>query len=150
MVIQMDSDENKSKDPMVPRDLLEEVILAIIDHPEEMKIIEIENPESGSTVLEVRVGAADRGKVIGKGGVIAFSLRNLFGLIGQQSGMNIEVRIDAGPDHKPRPRQRNNNYNRGPAIPQGMILVPVQGGYGFQQGNRFQGRPNNNRRTRNG
>lgn len=135
------NDTEEQDGPMDPRDLLEELILAVIENPSEMKVHEI--VEDGKTILEVRVGDADRGKVIGKGGSIAYSLRNLFYLVGQKNGISIEVRIDAGPNHKARPRNnRPNNFNQNQFVPQGMMLVPVQANFGGRQYNGNQRRFN--------
>lgn len=140
-----DNDERNEdpSDPMSPQDLLEEIILAIVDDPSEMKVVEISDTSApNKIILEVRVGASDRGKVIGKGGVIAQSLRTLFGLIGQKTKTNIEVRIDAGPDHKSKPRTQNRPNYRFPQ--EEMVMVPVSTFYGSQ------GRYTNQRRSRGG
>lgn len=150
---QNEANELEDSEPMPPRELLEEVIFAIISHPEEMKVIEITDAaDPTKVILQVHVGAADRGKVIGKGGVIAQNLRSLFGLIGQRTNTNIEVRIDGGPDHKPRPRPTNGrdsngydpNHNQSYYSPNmQMMLVPVPPG--FSHDNRFNGAGNNRR-----
>jgi predicted RNA-binding protein YlqC (UPF0109 family) len=55
--------------------LLEYLVTQLVDHPEEVEVKEIET--KGETVLELRVAAADTGKVIGKGGRIAQALRTV-------------------------------------------------------------------------
>lgn len=146
---QTQSEIDKDEGPMDARDLLEEVILAIIDNPAEMCVTEISEPnDPHKRILQVQVGAEDRGKVIGKGGVIAQKLRSLFGLIGQRTNTNIEVRIDGGPDHKPRPRSHHMGEGYIPGrqqqfYPQQMMLVPAPPGYFPHHQPRFNGNGQN-------
>jgi hypothetical protein len=52
-----------------------EIVRAIVDRPEEVGVNEIEGTQA--TVLEVRVGKGDHGKLIGKKGRIANAIREL-------------------------------------------------------------------------
>ncbi|MBQ6895386.1 MAG: KH domain-containing protein [Clostridia bacterium] len=55
------------------KELLEYIAKSLVDYPEDVSVTE---SESGSTtVLELRVNEADMGKVIGKQGRIAKSIR---------------------------------------------------------------------------
>lgn len=56
------------------RDLLEYLVRAIVDAPEEVKVEELEE-DDGTIVLELSVGVDDYGKVIGRGGRTAQALR---------------------------------------------------------------------------
>jgi uncharacterized protein len=52
-----------------------EIVRHIVDRPEEVAVSEIEGTQA--TVLEVRVGKGDHGKLIGKQGRIANAIREL-------------------------------------------------------------------------
>ena len=57
------------------RDLLEQIVRALVDHPEEVEINEVHGEHAH--VLELRVAKDDLGKVIGKGGSHATAIRTL-------------------------------------------------------------------------
>ena len=59
------------------RELVLEIAKALVDEPELVTVEAIEGPES--TVLELRVAQRDLGKVIGKQGRTARSLRTIIG-----------------------------------------------------------------------
>jgi len=51
------------------------VARALVDHPDDVEVSEVE--ERDATVLELRVAPGDLGKVIGRGGRTARALRTL-------------------------------------------------------------------------
>ena len=57
------------------KDLITEIVKALVDHPDEVSVIEIGG--SHTTVLELRVAKADMGKVIGKQGRTAQAVRTI-------------------------------------------------------------------------
>lgn len=57
------------------RELVDYMARALVDHPEEMRIDEVE--EDGVTVYHLRVSARDIGKVIGRRGRVARAMRTL-------------------------------------------------------------------------
>ncbi len=57
------------------KDLISEIVRALVDQPEEVSINEIEG--SHTTVLEVSVAKTDMGKVIGKQGRTAQAIRTI-------------------------------------------------------------------------
>ena len=59
------------------RTLVEQIAQALVDVPEEVKVTAVEDGEV--TVLELHVAETDRGKVIGKQGRTAKSIRTLLG-----------------------------------------------------------------------
>ena len=59
------------------RDLVEEIAKALVDIPEEVQVREVEGEQS--TLLELRVAPSDLGKIIGKQGRTARSIRTLLG-----------------------------------------------------------------------
>ena len=59
------------------RMLVEQIAQALVDAPEQVQVTAVEGEQS--TVLELRVAAGDLGKVIGKQGRTAKSIRTLLG-----------------------------------------------------------------------
>jgi len=57
------------------KDLIEVIAKALVDHPEDVTIQEIEGEKT--TVLELRVAKDDLGKVIGKQGKTARAMRTI-------------------------------------------------------------------------
>lgn len=59
------------------RTLVEQIAHALVDAPGEVEVTEVEDGDA--TVLELRVAQPDRGKVIGKQGRTAKSIRTILG-----------------------------------------------------------------------
>ena len=57
------------------KDILENIAKALVEHPEQVSVTEIE--EGDSVTLELRVAESDMGKVIGKQGKIAKAIRTV-------------------------------------------------------------------------
>ncbi|UCE87509.1 MAG: KH domain-containing protein [Deltaproteobacteria bacterium] len=57
------------------KDLLEAIVRALVDHPDEVQIKEVHGDHAH--VLELRVAKDDLGKVIGKGGSHATAIRTI-------------------------------------------------------------------------
>jgi uncharacterized protein len=57
------------------KELLETIAKALVDYPDEVSVNEVE--EEKSLILELRVAKEDMGKVIGKQGRIAKSIRTV-------------------------------------------------------------------------
>lgn len=62
--------------------LVEDIAKALVDIPEEVSVREVEGEQV--TVLELRVAPGDLGKVIGKQGRTARSIRTLLGAAGMK------------------------------------------------------------------
>jgi predicted RNA-binding protein YlqC (UPF0109 family) len=69
------------------KDLLEEIAKALVDHPEDVHVTEVEGEQT--TVLELRVRNDDLGKVIGRQGRTARAIRTLL----SAAGMKIHKRF---------------------------------------------------------
>ena len=65
---------------MEVREWVEEIVKALVDHPEEVQVTQVDG--SHSCVLELKVAPQDVGKVIGKKGVHADAIRRLVHAIG--------------------------------------------------------------------
>lgn len=64
------------------RDLVEAIAKALVDHPEQVQVNAVEGEQV--TVLELRVHPEDLGKVIGRQGRTAKSIRTLLGAAGMK------------------------------------------------------------------
>ena len=69
------------------KDLLEEIARALVDHPEDVQVTEVEGEQT--TVLELRVHNDDLGKVIGRQGRTARAIRTLL----SAAGMKVQKRF---------------------------------------------------------
>ena len=64
------------------KELIEDIAKALVDNPEEVSVCAIEGEQT--TVLELRVAQADLGKVIGKQGRTARSIRTILSAAGMK------------------------------------------------------------------
>jgi uncharacterized protein len=64
------------------KELVEAIAKALVDHPENVSVRSVEGEQV--TVLELRVAADDLGKVIGRQGRTAKSIRTLLGAAGMK------------------------------------------------------------------
>ena len=64
------------------RELVEQIAKALVDNPEQVSVHAIEGEQV--TVLELRVDPTDLGKVIGKQGRTARSIRTILGAAGMK------------------------------------------------------------------
>jgi hypothetical protein len=62
---------------MNTKDLIEHIAKALVDHPEQVKVSEVEGEKT--SVLELSVAKEDLGKVIGKEGRTAKAIRVILG-----------------------------------------------------------------------
>ncbi|MEZ5398314.1 MAG: KH domain-containing protein [Bryobacteraceae bacterium] len=73
------------------KELVEEITKALVDIPEEVVVREIQGEQV--TVLELRVAPGDLGKVIGKQGRTARSIRTLLGAAGMKLNRRFTLEI---------------------------------------------------------
>jgi hypothetical protein len=64
------------------KELVAEIAKALVDHPEQVQVRSVEGEQV--TVLELKVAADDLGKVIGRQGRTAKSIRTLLGAAGMK------------------------------------------------------------------
>ncbi|MGB2929659.1 MAG: KH domain-containing protein [Desulfobacterales bacterium] len=57
------------------KDLIKNIVQALVDHPEQVTISEVEGKQT--TVLEIKVAKEDMGKIIGKKGRTAQAIRTI-------------------------------------------------------------------------
>jgi uncharacterized protein len=73
------------------RELVEEIAKALVDTPDEVSVREVEGEQV--TVLELKVAPTDLGKVIGKQGRTARSIRTLLGAAGMKLNRRFTLEI---------------------------------------------------------
>jgi predicted RNA-binding protein YlqC (UPF0109 family) len=64
------------------KELVEKVAKALVDNPDQVSVTQIDGEQT--TVLELRVAPEDLGKVIGKQGRTARSIRTILGAAGMK------------------------------------------------------------------
>ena len=79
-------------DPMEERELLTELVRALVDYPRSVQVHEAKEGEDSRMVIHVH--PEDRGKVIGKRGTTVQALRTLFGRMAAVEGRKIFIRVD--------------------------------------------------------
>jgi uncharacterized protein len=73
------------------KQLIEDIAKALVDIPEEVAVKVVEGEQV--TVLELRVAASDLGKVIGKQGRTARSIRTILGAAGMKLNRRFTLEI---------------------------------------------------------
>ena len=73
------------------KELLEFIIKHLVDKPDEVQVNEIAGERT--VVFELRVGEGDMGKVIGRGGQTARSLRTLLAAVAAKQGKRSVLEI---------------------------------------------------------
>ncbi|MBR5235995.1 MAG: KH domain-containing protein [Clostridia bacterium] len=73
------------------KELLEVLAKSLVDYPESVDVREVENDEA--VVLELRVAEGDMGKVIGKKGRIAQSIRTVMQAAASRDNKRVVVEI---------------------------------------------------------
>jgi uncharacterized protein len=73
------------------KDFIEYVVRALVEHPDEVQVDEVQG--SRTTVYELRVGEGDLGKVIGKAGQTAKALRTLLAAAAARKGHRAVLEI---------------------------------------------------------
>jgi len=73
------------------KELVTDIAKALVDIPEEVTVREVEGEQV--TVLELRVAPSDLGKVIGKQGRTARSIRTLLGAAGMKLNRRFTLEI---------------------------------------------------------
>lgn len=78
------------------QEFLDYVVKGLVEHPEEVAITPVER--NGVTIYELRVSAADMGRIIGKQGVTINAIRSLLQAGSARKGMRcmLEV-VESGP-----------------------------------------------------
>ena len=73
------------------RDLVDYLARGLVDHPEQVEVEEVEEPDA--LVYELKVAEEDLGKVIGKQGRTAKALRTILSAASAKSGRRVILEI---------------------------------------------------------
>jgi len=73
------------------KQLIEDIAKALVDIPEEVQVQEVQGEQV--TVLELKVAPSDLGKVIGKQGRTARSIRTILGAAGMKLNRRFTLEI---------------------------------------------------------
>lgn len=73
------------------KELVEVLAKALVDHPDEVVVTEVE--KDNATIVELRVSPTDMGKVIGKQGRIAKAIRSLVKAAASKDDKKVIVEI---------------------------------------------------------
>ena len=73
------------------RELLEYLVKAIVDVPEEVSIMEVEGEKA--VVYEIKVATSDVGKVIGKHGRIINAIRTIIRAAAVKEGKKVSIEL---------------------------------------------------------
>jgi len=73
------------------KDLINNIAQALVDHPEQVSVSEVTGDQT--SVLELKVAKEDIGKVIGKQGRTARSVRTLLGAAGMKLNRRFTLEI---------------------------------------------------------
>ena len=73
------------------KELVEFIARSLVDNPDDVQVTEIQ--EKNSIIIELRVAPDDMGKVIGKQGKIAKSIRTLAKAAAAKAGKKVAVEI---------------------------------------------------------
>ncbi len=73
------------------KDLVEAIAKALVDHPEQVQVRSVDGEQV--TVLELRVHPEDLGKVIGRQGRTAKSIRTILGAAGMKLRKRLTLEI---------------------------------------------------------
>ena len=73
------------------RDLVERIVLALVDHPDEVEVTEVQGHHAH--VIEVNVAKDDRGKIVGRRGATADALRTLLKAASGKQGKRFILEI---------------------------------------------------------
>ncbi len=73
------------------KDFIEYIAKSLVEHPEEVEVLE---SGSGSRIrLELKVNAEDMGRVIGKSGRVANSIRTLLRVAAERDGKQVTLDV---------------------------------------------------------
>ncbi len=73
------------------KEFIEHIVRALVDYPDDVRLTEVQGERT--TVYELRVGAGDLGKVIGKRGQTAKAIRTLISAVSAKQGKRAMLEI---------------------------------------------------------
>ena len=76
---------------MEPKDLITQIAQALVDHPEQVSVNEIES--NNTVIIELKVAKADLGKIIGKQGRTADAIRSILNALSGKTRKRLMLEI---------------------------------------------------------
>jgi predicted RNA-binding protein YlqC (UPF0109 family) len=73
------------------KDLIEYIAKSLVDDPSQVTVSEVEG--ASSIIIELHVASEDMGRVIGRGGRVANSMRTLLRVIAAKEGKRVTLEI---------------------------------------------------------
>ena len=73
------------------KDLIEYIAKSLVDDPSQVTVSEVEG--ANSIIIELHVSSEDMGRVIGRGGRVANSMRTLLRVIAAKEGKRVTLEI---------------------------------------------------------
>ena len=80
------------------KNLIEYILIHLVQHPEEVSVVESEDDRG--MIYTIHVHAEDIGRVIGKGGSVIQSIRNIGKIRAVKEGIHAYINIADGEDAK--------------------------------------------------
>lgn len=75
--------------PIMPKDIVDYIVKALVDKPELVSIVE--KLDDSRVLLEINVDENDLGKVIGKGGKTIKSIRSVIGILFKDRNLFVDI-----------------------------------------------------------
>jgi hypothetical protein len=73
------------------KELIEYIAKSLVDDPSQVEVVETRR--SGTVILSLQVAAEDKGRVIGRHGRVANSMRSLLRVMGSRQGKRVNLEI---------------------------------------------------------
>lgn len=83
--------KKQEHDSLIEKEIVELIVKSLVDDPSSVKLNEIAG--ESSTILELHVGASEVGKVIGRHGLIAKSLRTILNAVSVKNRRKVILEI---------------------------------------------------------
>jgi predicted RNA-binding protein YlqC (UPF0109 family) len=106
--------------PDMDKEFVEYVVKALVNHPDDVHV-ERSVDEMG-VLLELAVNPEDMGKVIGKAGATAKSIRTLLRVLGSRNDARVNLKIVEPEGSEPREKETDE---AAPAVPDADAAEPV-------------------------
>ncbi len=93
--------------PDMDKEFVEYVVKALVNHPEDVEVRR--SVDDMGVLLELAVNPEDMGKVIGKAGATAKSIRTLLRVLGSRNDARVNLKIVEPEGAEPRETTRHND-----------------------------------------
>lgn len=73
------------------KELVEYITKSLVDDPSQVEVVEMR--QGGTVILSLKVAQEDKGRVIGRNGRVANSMRSLLRVMGARQGKRVNLEI---------------------------------------------------------